>query len=151
MKKLFILSLSFILFSFLVTPSFASLCPAGSQFTKLCDVDVTDHTTIIRDVINILFVIAGIIALLFLIYGGVRWILSGGDKAKIGEARATLVAAVTGLIITFLAFFIINLVSFFFGLNSGSIFVIPRLTNEKPLPPTNVNNLAPTCPPGGTC
>jgi hypothetical protein len=68
-------------------------------------------------VITIAFVIAVLIALFFLIWGGIKWITSGGDKAGVETARNQIIAAIIGLIIVFLAFFILNLVLGLFGLS----------------------------------
>ena len=41
----------------------------------------------------------GIIALLIIIYAGFKWMTSGGDEAKIAEAKKTLINATIGLVI----------------------------------------------------
>ncbi len=61
-------------------------------------------------IISILFVIGIVVAVAFLIYGGIRWILSGGDKAAVENARNHIVAAIVGLVIVIAAFFILNTV-----------------------------------------
>lgn len=71
---------------------------------------------IIRLGITLLFVTIVITALIFFILGGIAWITSSGDKAKIESARKRLVYAVIGLLVAFLSYFIINLLGFFFGL-----------------------------------
>lgn len=131
----------FLLGFFAFTPSVLAegLCPGG-QYDALCNVNATDNTTVIRNIINILFVVAVTVALIFLLLGGIKWITSGGDKTKVTEARGTLTAAIVGLMITFLSFFIISVVSFAFGIKGGSIFVIPQLRNEKPSLPINTTN-----------
>jgi amino acid transporter len=73
----------------------------------------------IRNVILAVFVIATLVALFFLILGGIRWITSGGDKAKVDTARSTIIAAIVGLIIVFLSYFVLNLVLGAFGINAG--------------------------------
>ena len=67
--------------------------------------------------ITLVFVAAVLIALFFLVYGGIKWITSGGDKGAVEAARNQIIAAVIGLIIVFLSFFILNLVLGFFGLS----------------------------------
>ena len=93
-----------------------SLCPeSGSKFGTLCT-EATSLGTVISRTIIIILVVAAIIALFFLIWGGIKWILSGGDKGKVEAARNTIIAAIIGLIITFLAFFILSFVFQLFGL-----------------------------------
>jgi hypothetical protein len=51
-----------------------------------------------------------------LIWGGFDWITSEGDKQKVANARQRLAMAIIGLIVVFLSFMIVNIVStFFFG------------------------------------
>lgn len=61
-------------------------------------------------VVSILFVIGIVIAIAFFIYGGIKWILSGGDKTAVESARNHIVAAVVGLVIIIAAFFILTTV-----------------------------------------
>lgn len=83
-------------------------------------------------IITLLLVVGVLIALIFLIYGGIKWILSGGDKAGVEAARKHIVAAIIGLVIVVAAFFIINVVFTVLGVGSplsGGKFCIPSLTN----------------------
>ena len=98
--------------SFIVAaPAYAtSICPKGSNFGNLCNIKPDQAGNVIGAVVQILLIIAIISSLFFLIWGGVRWITSGGDKGKVDSARSTLVAAIIGLVISLLAFFILNLV-----------------------------------------
>lgn len=73
----------------------------------------TSGVGIIQVALSLLFVLAGVLAIIFIIVGGIQWITSGGDKQKIQQARLRITFAVVGLIVTFLAFFIIKIV---FGL-----------------------------------
>jgi len=78
-------------------------------------------------VIQFIFVIAVLLALGFLVYGGIKWITSGGDKSNVETARGTIIAAIIGLIIVFLAYVILNLVlQFLTGGGIGDI-EIPSL------------------------
>ena len=72
-------------------------------------------TTTLPAIITYLLIGATLLALAFLIYGGIRWITSGGDKAGVEAARKTITYAIVGLVITFLAFFIVNMIGAFFG------------------------------------
>ncbi|MCL6096888.1 MAG: hypothetical protein M1444_04410 [Patescibacteria group bacterium] len=100
-------------------------CPEG-QFSVLCNFTSASFGPIVGIVINILFVIAVIIALVFLIYGGIKWIISGGDKSALDSARNHIVAAIIGLIIVFLAYFVIQVILGFFGLSIAKL-TLPTL------------------------
>ena len=56
-----------------------------------------------------------LLALTFLIWGGIQWTTSGGDKQKIQQARLRITFAIVGLIVSFLAFFIVSAVGTFLG------------------------------------
>jgi len=73
--------------------------------------------TIIQNSITILLVSITILSLFFLIFGGIKWITSSGDKAKLDSARKTIIYALVGLILAFLSFFIVNLVGQLFGIS----------------------------------
>lgn len=53
-----------------------------------------------------LYIIGGI-SVLMLVWGGLRYILSGGDSKKITDAKNTILYAIVGLIIAFLSYAII--------------------------------------------
>ena len=72
-------------------------------------------------IIGAAFIIAVLIALFFLVWGGIKWITSGGDKSGVEGARNQIIAAVIGLIVVFLSFFILNLVLGLFGLDLFSL------------------------------
>lgn len=80
-------------------------------------------------IVTIAFVLAVLIALAFLIWGGIKWITSGGDKGGVEAARNQIIAAIIGLIIVFLAFFILNLVLGLFGLSLFEL-ELPTLTGS---------------------
>ncbi|MBI2621400.1 MAG: hypothetical protein HYW63_01985 [Candidatus Levybacteria bacterium] len=80
---------------------------------------------VLRWGVTVLFIAISITSLFFLIWGGIQWITSGGDKQKIEAARNRLVYALIGLIIAFLAFFIINTIGDFLGVKLLGI-TVPR-------------------------
>lgn len=60
--------------------------------------------------IQILLILSVVLALFFIIWAGVEWTMSGGDKEKLKNARNRLTYAIIGLIIVFISFFIISVV-----------------------------------------
>ena len=78
----------------------------------------TGPGAVISFVIGFIIVIAFILALFFIVLGGIQWITSGGDKGKVDAARNHIIAAVIGLIIVALSFVIINVVLSALGLGS---------------------------------
>ncbi len=102
-------------------------CSNLGTFNGLCNISSNNLGRMVSNIITILFIVAALIALFFLIWGGIKWILSGGDKSKVEAARSTIIAALIGLVITFLAFFLLTFVLGLFGI-SVTNFVIPNLT-----------------------
>lgn len=67
--------------------------------------------------IGLVLVVAGLAFFFILVIGGIKWILSGGDKAHTEGARNQITAALVGLVIVFSAWAIIQLINTFFGIN----------------------------------
>lgn len=99
----------------------------GGQFHVLCDLQAENFGGIVGSAVQLLFAIAVVAALFYLIYGGFRWLISTGDKAKVTEAREHIVAAIIGLVVIFLSYFIINLLLGFFGVGNLSNINIPTV------------------------
>lgn len=59
-------------------------------------------------VVNVLLFIIGAIAVIMLIWGGIRYTTSAGNAANVTAAKNTIMYAIIGLIIAFLAFAIVN-------------------------------------------
>lgn len=59
---------------------------------------------------NTVLLIVGLISVIMLVYGGLRYILSGGDSKKVTDAKNTILYAIIGLIISMLAYAIIHFV-----------------------------------------
>jgi hypothetical protein len=72
---------------------------------------------LISGIINIVLGIAGIIAFIWLLWGGLQWILSGGDKEGTEKARKRITAALVGLAIVFSAYALIFIVRALFGVD----------------------------------
>ena len=67
-------------------------------------------TGVFKQVTNTILYIVGIIAVIMLIIGGIRYVISGGDSKKVTDAKNTILYAIIGLVIAFLAFAIVNFV-----------------------------------------
>ena len=72
---------------------------------------------LISNAIGVALIVAGILVFVYLVWGGIQWISSGGDKAKTEEARSRITAALVGLAIVAAAWAVMQLVAHFFGLN----------------------------------
>lgn len=54
---------------------------------------------LIGKIVNTVLIIVGIVAVLYLIYGGVTYITAGGDAEKATKGRTTITNAIIGIII----------------------------------------------------
>lgn len=84
-------------------------CTADSN-AAVCKSTGDDATKSIQNVINILLYILGIIAVIMIIIGGIRYALSGGDSGSTKSAKDTILYSVIGLVVAILSYSIINLV-----------------------------------------
>ena len=88
------------------------------QITKPDSV-ITNIPGLIGWAIQILFLVAGLVAFVYLLLGGIKWITSGGDKGQVEAARSQIIQALIGLIIVFAAWGIIVLVENMTGIGLG--------------------------------
>jgi len=77
---------------------------------------IEDIGRLISAAVGLALLIAGLLVFVYLIWGGIQWITSGGDKAKTEEARSRITAALVGLAIVAAAWAVIQIVAYFFGI-----------------------------------
>jgi len=100
------------------TVSVASVLPAGSAMASVpnpCDLDPTKCPNkplelIIMEIISWVVGILGLVAVVVIIYGGVRYMTSTGDSGKVKDAKNTILYGIIGLAIAVLAFAIVSFV-----------------------------------------
>jgi hypothetical protein len=73
-------------------------------------VDLFGSTGILTTVTNVMLFVVGAIAVIMVIVGGLRYVVSGGNTANITTAKNTILYAVVGLIIAILAYAMVNFV-----------------------------------------
>lgn len=81
--------------------------------TAGCEVNPTGAQSLqglITKIINIFSVIVGVIAVIMIIIGGLKYITSGGDSGNVSSAKNTIIYALVGLVIVALAQFIVRFV-----------------------------------------
>ena len=71
---------------------------------------VGDANSLVKDVVNIILWIVGILSVIMLVWGGIKYTTSAGDTNKVTSAKNTIIYAVIGLIIAILAYAIVNFV-----------------------------------------
>jgi hypothetical protein len=88
--------------------------PTGSAFASTV---TWNASRLAAAAINLILVAAGLIAFFFFLYGGLQWILAGGDKEATEKARKRITSSLIGLVIIFSTYAFIALVSSFLGVN----------------------------------
>jgi hypothetical protein len=130
MKKSLALITPALAYLTLASPSFAiNLCTSGT-YSALCAFNVNNMGSLISNLIMLIFAIAIIAALLYLIWGGFKWLTSGGDKNAVASARDHIIAAIIGLVIIFLSYLILNIIVQFFGLGDLTNITVPNLNGQ---------------------
>ncbi|MBR3172814.1 hypothetical protein IKF21_02810 [Candidatus Saccharibacteria bacterium] len=84
----------------------------GAQAARCdgCPSDLFGDNGVFKRITNTILYIAGVVAVVMLIIGGIKYVVSGGDSKKVTDAKNTVLYAIIGLIICFLAFAIVNFV-----------------------------------------
>lgn len=90
-----------------------------------------DPTKIPQLGFSLLLYVAGALAIGYLMYGGVKWITSRGDKVAVESARRHIVAAVIGLVVVISAFFILQVVFRILGVQNPLNNGLPTLETSS--------------------
>lgn len=78
---------------------------------KAVDDKSGDIGVVMSNIIKIVIAVIGIVAVIVIIISGVTFLTSQGDPAKVKRAKDTILYAVLGLILSVLAYTIVNFVS----------------------------------------
>ncbi len=98
------------------TVSAAGSCANGATIADGVDCASTSGTpktlfganSIFTTVINTLLFVIGALSVVMLIIGGIRYTVSGGTAAQVTAAKNTIMYALIGLVVAFLAYAIVN-------------------------------------------
>lgn len=82
---------------------------SGQQICGAKD-DPEAFTKMMTNIINAIFFVLGMIAVIMIIVGGVKYTTSNGDPQGIKSAKDTIMYAVIGLVVAILAYTIVNFV-----------------------------------------
>ena len=63
---------------------------------------------VLSTITNVLLFVVGALAVIMIIFGGIRYVTSGGNSSAVTAAKNTILYAIVGLIIAFLAFAAVN-------------------------------------------
>ncbi len=77
--------------------------------------------SIFRTVTNILLFLVGAVSVIMLIVGGIRYVISGGDQAQVTSAKNTILYAIVGIVVAFLAFAAVSFITDQFQTGGGGL------------------------------
>ena len=107
-------------------PAPIQLVPGSGPFAGIAgNANITPYEIVNLAITGVL-VVAALIFFFILVMGGIKWIMSGGDKGNVETARKQITNALIGLAIIFVAWAIIRLLSQVFGVDILTL-PIPRL------------------------
>lgn len=63
-----------------------------------------------KNIVNVLLFVIGAVAVIMIVIGGLRYVMSNGESSAITGAKNTILYAVIGLVVALLAYAIVNFV-----------------------------------------
>jgi len=96
---------------------------------------INNIIAVVRNAIRFVLLVAFILAFVFLIFGGIRWITAGGDEKAVSGARGMITAALIGLVVVLVSYALIVLVETFFG-----VTIISGTQTLNTIPTVNQGN-----------
>lgn len=72
-------------------------------------------------ILTILTSAAGVIAVFFIIIAGIKFVTASGDEKKLASAASMITYAIIGLVVTALAFVILQVVQYLLGAKVGTV------------------------------
>lgn len=76
-----------------------------------CKTSIFAANGFVYNAINTALIILGVVAVLMIIIGGFRYVLSGGDPAGTKSAKDTILYALIGLVVALLSFALVSFVA----------------------------------------
>lgn len=73
--------------------------------------DAPSLAEVLNNVLMYVLSIAGLLAILAIVFSGVMYILSGGNTEKVQKAKAGLMYSITGLVVVLISYSIVRTVS----------------------------------------
>ncbi len=80
-----------------------------------------DLSALLGSLINFMIIITGIVALVYMLWGALSWVTSGGDKEKLQKAQSRIRSAVIGIVMAVVVLVIFNAIFSLVFPNSGVI------------------------------
>lgn len=110
--RIFTIILPIVVASIFSSPVFATVqdgvnAAQGSQQPSV----LFGNTGVFSEITNVLLFVIGAVAVIMIVIGGLRYVISGGDAKQVQAAKNTILYALVGVIIAILAYAVVNFVS----------------------------------------
>lgn len=117
-KRLPVIGLALLASLFLFGPTFAHHVHAAalpdnalSNQNLSATISTQDLTTLITRIINVILIVAGIIAFIYLLFGGFQYLTAGANDDKASAGQKAITNAIIGLVIIFLSYAVVAYVT----------------------------------------
>ena len=100
--------------------------PAWAQdlgIEKPANMQIVSIPKFVSALVGLIFIVAALLVFVFLVWGGIQWMTSGGDKGATEAARNRITAALIGLGIVAVSWALVAIVGKFFGFDLTSLSV----------------------------
>lgn len=106
------IGLAIVMSAYLIMSSIRfALLGANNSFSNCATQECINPTDLVTNAIQWVIGIAGVVAAIFVVYGGISYATSSGDPTKLQKAKQTIIYALIGMIIVGLAEIITGFVS----------------------------------------
>ncbi len=83
---------------------------SGSQICGAADQGEDSFSKLMTNIVNTLLLVLGMIAVIMIVIGGIRYTTSNGDAQQTKSAKDTIMYAIVGLAVAVMAYAIVNFV-----------------------------------------
>lgn len=92
---------------------------------------IPSFDSVLTFLLRFLFIVGGLVAVIYLLLGALAWITSGGNKESVDKAREKIQAAIVGLVVMFAVLAVIVVLEnvFSLGLGLSRPILFPKLIN----------------------
>jgi len=84
------------------------VCNSENADTAVCSNREDNVGDLLGTIINTMLFLVGAISVVMVIFGGIQYTISTGDSGRVSKAKNTITYAIVGLIVSFLAYAIVN-------------------------------------------
>lgn len=90
----------------------AQTIPTGSDpnSTTTVNIPTTSGATLLGNGLNLMYFVAGVVAIIVIIIAGIMYVSSSGDAGRVAKAKNLLTYSIVGLVIVLVAFVVTNFI-----------------------------------------